>query len=164
MASSRRRTWADTKLDGNVLAVGNAVELNLLADAPVSDTLTVARIIGDVTAMYTVNITVTDSLSVVDLGIGVASSEAFNVGGAALPSIDVTDEYPPRGWLYAASLPVWEKAESTGVISVVARFVFDLGAMRKIDKGILYLLMKNNNITIGGSMQVVGRVRVMCLT
>jgi len=163
--TQRNRAWADTILDGDALVAATPFERDLLANAPTVDTLTAVRIVGDITCLYTVNVTVTDSLSRVDVGIGVTSAEALVAGGAALPNPSITaGQYPPRGWLYVATQPVVQQAESTGIISHMARFVFDIRSMRKIDKGKLFLTVEQNNITVGGSMQMVGRVRVLCLT
>ncbi len=165
MPSTRNRAWADTRMAGLAMVAGTPIRFDLLADAPNVDTLTAVRIVGDVTVQYTVSVTVTDSLSIVDLGIGVSSNEAFAVSSSlGLPKPSVTSAFPPRGWLYVASQPVFEKAESTGIIHHAARFQFDLRAMRKVDKGTLFLTMEQANITLGGSMQVTGRVRVLCLT
>jgi len=98
------------------------------------------------------------------VGIGVASVEAFGVGGASLPRASLESEYPPRGWLYIASKPVEEKVATEGIHLLHAQFQFDLGAMRKIDKGILFLQVEQNNIIVGGVMSMVGRVRSLCLT
>ena len=160
----RGRTWADVRLNGNALVAGTPLEVNILNVSTPADTITVVRILVDLWVLYTANITVTDSLSIVDVGIGVTSAEAFAAGGAALPSPVVVTQFPPRGWLYVASQPVLEKAESAGVISEWTRFQADLRAMRKIDKGVLFMVMHNTNITVGGSMQIVGRVRALCLT
>jgi len=164
MASNRNRAWADRRFAGEVVAAAAVQAYDLLSVAPTVDTLTAIRIIGDLTFQYTVSVTITDSLSSVDVGIGVTSAEAFAAGGTSLPSPTAQDQYPPRGWLYAATLPVWEKAESTGVIHHAARFQFDLRAMRKIDKGVLFMVIEQNNVTVGGSMQLTGRTRVLCLT
>ena len=160
---SRRRAWADTRLAGTQLTAGTAVNVDLLADAPVLDTLTAVRIVCDLTVMYNVAATVVDSLSIVDLGIGVAAASAFAVSGA-LPAPQLTTEYPPRGWLYVGSKPVAQSASTDGVTNTMARFEFDIRSMRKIDKGTLFLTMIQADIITGGSMQVVGRVRVLCLT
>ena len=53
---------------------------------------------------------------------------------------------------------------ATGVFNVNAYFEFDMRAMRKVDKGILFMRMANGNINVGGAMEVVGRVRALCLT
>jgi len=163
MPSSRATTWADQRLADNLVA-GTPLVLNLLENAPTVDTLTAVRIVGEVYVGYTISVTVTDSLSRVEMGIGVSSVEAFAAGAGSLPSPAAETEYPPRGWLYVNSLAVWEKTDSAGIQIGPAHFKFDLRAMRKIDKGVLFMVMTNANITVGGSMQVVGRIRVLCLT
>jgi len=162
--ASRRRAWADQRIAIAALTDGSPSKLDLLANAPASDTRTVVRLIGDLTFMYSPNSTIVDSLSIVDVGIGVASAEAFAVGGNALPNPGgIADQDPARGWLYAATKPVFQQAESTGVINAIAHFTFDLRAMRKVDKGVLYMIMEQNDILVGGSMRVIGRVRSLCL-
>ena len=164
MPSGRGRAWADFRIIGTALVAGTPNVSNLLGNAPVEDTLTAVRIVLDVTVQYLVSTTIVDSLSIVDIGIGVASTEAVLAGFAALPRPDDGTNFPPRGWLYVASQPVSQQAESTGVISTVARFQADLRSMRKIDKGVLFMVITNTNITVGGAMQMTGRVRTLCLT
>ena len=166
MASSRRRSWADQRFAGTALTAGSIKLTDLLENAPTSDTLTVVRIIGDLTVQYLVSTTVGDSLSIVDVGIGVVAASAFGVAGAVPTPVSET-EIPPRGWLYVSSQPVSQTLDGAGGVSIVnerARFQFDIRAMRKIDKGILYIAIEQNNITIGGAMQMTGRVRSLCLT
>ena len=164
MASTRRRSWADTRLVSITLVSGTPQSFDLLVDAPVSDTLTVTRIIGDVWVMYDPSVTVVDSLSELNLGIGVSSREAFDIGGASLPRPFNTTEYPPRGWLYVNTQPVVQSAEATGVLNHMAHFKFDVGAMRKIDKGVLFMTLEQFTLITGGAMQVLGRLRTLCLT
>ena len=85
MASTRGRTWSDTRFGGTALVVGTPIIADLLANAPAVDTLTAVRIVCDLDAHYIVTNTLSDSDSTVDLGIGVASVEAFAAGAAALP-------------------------------------------------------------------------------
>jgi len=166
MASTRRRSWADQRLAGVSVVAGTPVRLDLLENAPTIDTLTVVRIIGDLTVQYTPNSTVVDSLSIIDMGIGVASVEAFATGSAGLPSPSAETQFPPRGWLYVASRPVSQQLESagTGALNEVSLFQFDIRAMRKIDKGILFWIIENTDILTGGSIRVTGRIRTLCLT
>jgi len=164
MASNRGRAWADTRLEGTSLIAGTPLVLDLLAGAPTVDTLTVIRLILNIKVQYTPNSTVTDSLSICDLGVGVSSVDAFNAGFVALPSPTVPTEYPPRGWLFVDSEAVSQQAESAGVLNEVTRFKADLRASRKIDKGTLFLVAENTNILVGGSMRLTGRVRALCLT
>ena len=160
----RNRAWSDTIIAGTLLTTAAPVRLDLLADAPTVDTLTAVRLVGDVTVNYIATNTIVDSLSIAHLGIGVTSLEAFTAGVLSMPSPGADDEYPPRGWIYVASLPVKQQAESAGVIDAPARFIFDIRSMRKIDKGICYVIVKNDSIEVGGAMQVTGRIRVLCLT
>jgi len=163
--ASRGRAWADTRFAVNPLVAGTRQNFDLLLDAPVTDTLTAVRIVGELTAYYVPTTTVADSLSLIDVGIGVGSLESLTVGGAALPDPTAQNQYPPRGWLYVATKHVKQLITTdAGILDFEANFKFDLRAMRKVDKGRLYLTMEQNNILVGGAMVVTGRVRVLCLT
>ena len=164
MPTGRGRAWADTRFAFASFVAGAPFLVDLLTNAPEVDTLTAVRIVGEITAFYDATIVPVDSESIVDLGIGVTSKEAFAIGATAVPSPTVATQYPPRGWLYVATLPVWTTVGTTGLIHQAASFSFDIRSMRKIDKGILYLLMEQNNITVGGAMSLTMRVRVLCLT
>ena len=161
---SRNRARADTIFSVATLVAGTPQHSNLLLNAPTVDTLTAVRVIGDLWFMYQPDSTVVDSLSISTLGIGVTSVEAFAAGGVSMPDPSNDAQYPPRGWLYVNSQPVSQQAESTGVLNHMAHFKFDVRAMRKVDKGILFSTITNTNIIIGGSMRVVGHVRALCLT
>ncbi len=163
----RSRSWADKRLVGETLAVGTPVLedlLEFLGDS--SNELTVVRIIADITVQYLVTTTVNDSLSIVDLGIGVIATSAFGTP-TAVPEPSIETEFPPRGWIYVNSVPVSQILDAAGGVSIVdsrAIFKFDIRAMRKIDRGTLFLKISQSNITVGGAMQVTGRVRSLVLT
>jgi len=163
----RRRSWADVRFQGTSLIAASLLVTDLLANSTtVNDDQTVVRIIGDLTAQYLVTTTVGDSLSIVDVGIGVVAASAFSTAGA-VPHPALVTEFPPRGWLYLSSMPVSQTLDAAGGVAIdnkVARFQFDIRAMRKIDKGILYLALSQSNITVGGAMQVTGRIRTLVLT
>jgi len=136
----------------------------LLGAAPI-DTITTARIVGRVECSQG-SLDDNESMQAIDIGIGVSSREAFTIGVTALPDPNNSSDYPPRGWLYVARRMVSQHA-ATGVgWSVhVGSFDFDLGAMRKIDKGVLFMVAKNTNIDgIATNVRMLGRVRVLCLT
>ena len=165
--SQRNRAWADLAFDGTTLVAGVPQAFDLLAGAPEVDTLTAVRIIGNLEIGYLVNTTPSDSLSRVSVGIGVASVEAFAVAATAgLPNPTQTGQYPPRGWLYVQAKAVRQvvSISGDGLVDHWATFDFDLRAMRKIDKGRLFVIMEQDNIVIGGAMSVVGRIRTLCLT
>ncbi len=161
----RSRAWADIRFGSTALVAGTDIFLDLLVSAPTVDTLTAVRIIGDFNVHYDVTTTIADSDSAVDVGIGVTSTQAFGVGLTALPDPTGTTTFPPRGWLYVATRHVAQLVtSSTGIINENAIFQFDIRAMRKIDKGILFVRIANTNLNIGGAMEVTGRIRTLCLT
>jgi len=164
--ASRPRSWADVRINLPTIVAAAPEKINLLGNAPISDTLTVIRIIGDFWVFYEPTAGQVDSLSSVDVGIGVTSIEGFTVAGTALPNPSIDTQFPPRGWLYAATQPVVQfvrPSADAGFQQINAHFKFDLRAMRKIDKGVLFMTIENNNIVVGGSMRAVGRVRSLCL-
>ena len=116
MANNRRRSWSDQRFAGTVVVAGARQRFDLLENAPVADTMTVVRIIGDLTFMYDVTGNIVDSLSIVDVGIGVAGSVAFT--GNMLPDLSLETEYPDRGWIYIASLPVAQHLDGVGGASI----------------------------------------------
>ena len=83
--SPRPRAWSDTRFAVASLVAGTRQDFDLLLNAPTVDTLTVVRIIGELWFMYSPNSTVVDSLSIVDLAIGVGSVQSFDVGGGSPP-------------------------------------------------------------------------------
>jgi len=145
---------------GNVIIDEGSLLTDLLVNAPTVDTLTAVRIIMDLEVGHSVTSTV-DAFNVHSVGIGVTSREAF--AAAVIPDPEQDSQYPPRGWLYVANKAV-RSHQDQGSTKTQARFVVDLRAMRKIDKGVLYLAQSNNAVVQTLSVDVVGRVRVLCLT
>jgi len=133
-----------------------------------SDTITVTRLVG-VVNMFTSSTNEVEYTQEVDLGIGVASKEAFLVGGTALPDPNVAGDYPARGWLYI-SREVAQQAIPTGGTPTAMyrqniRFQFDIRTMRKVDKGILYVHIRNTNVDGTATLlQTSGRIRALCMT
>jgi len=161
---NRNRAWADTRYKGEAMVAGTDVITDLLVNAPVVDTLTAIRIVGELVFAYIVTNTLSDSDSIVDVGIGVTSADAFPTP-SAMPDPASDSSYPPRGWLWVATGYVGQAlTASTGVFNTNAVFKFDIRAMRKIDKGKLFLRAAQANINVGGAMELTGRVRVLCLT
>jgi len=161
---SRNRSWSDLRLSVSDLAANTAQSFDMLINAPTADTLTVVRVIGDFWMLYSPNVTVADKLSIADVGIGVSSVEAFTAAGVSLPVPQDPTQFPPRGWLYVNSQPVTQSSQTEGVLERMAHFKVDLRAMRKVDKGRLFLTLSNTTILTGASMRVIGRTRVLCLT
>jgi len=161
----RGRAWADTRFKQQSIVAGTDFIVDLLANAPTVDTLTAIRIVVDVHVHYIVTTTLADSDSIVDLGIGVASAEAVVAGAAALPDPASDSSYPPRGWLYVATGYVAQiLTTDSGITNENAHFKADIRAMRKIDKGTLFVRVAQANLNTGGAMEMNGRIRVLCLT
>jgi len=147
------------------LVAGTDVLIDLLANAPTSDTLTLVRLVMDLNFHYIVTNTLSDSDSIVDVGVGVTSKEGFDAGAASVPDPQDQTAYPPRGWIYVNSLYVGQALTAdTGVWNNHGIIKADIGAMRKVDKGILFMRVANTNLNVGGAMEVTGRVRALCLT
>ena len=161
MVMRRRRAWADELYTGDVMANNGEIRRDLLVGLSAADTKTSVRIIGDLT-FYGVPTLETEFHAAVHVVIGVASREAFDLG--TLPDADNQADYPTQGWLYAATRLCMQSASGGGLWREQPRFQFDLRASRKIDRGVLYLTTLNKGITGSAAIEVVGRVRTLCLT
>jgi len=168
MVSRRRVAWCDFLMDETL--ADTVVHLdNLLVNAPVSDTMTVIRIIGDFKVILPAA-GETETRQNIDVGIGVINQEAFDLGtGVGIPNPTVEDSTPPRGWLYAARQPVLQSlppgATPAAMWRESAHFKFDLRGQRKIDKGVLYMWLEMN-VASGSTTQpiAVGRIRSLFKT
>ena len=164
--TQRHRAWAD-RIFTTVLVAGTGFVSNLLANAPTVDTLTAVRIIGHLEVSPD-STSESEGSVTVDIGIGVASTEAVLIGVTALPDPTQEDEYPPRGWIYVARRRQSQSLPTGGTPTAMWRqdaiFDFDVRAMRKIDKGVLFMFVETNTIDGAGSTRIVGRVRTLCLT
>ena len=158
----RHRAWADL-IHNAQLIDGDTTLKDLLVNAPTSDTLTVVRIILDVTVGFDPAVG-TEGDCRIDLGIGVTSREAFTIGKTAVPDPSQETEYPPRGWLFVATKRATIAVGASFEWVIPAVFQADLRAQRKIDKGVLFLFAKNTVISDAATVRVVGRTRVLCLT
>ncbi len=161
--ADRGRAWAD-EIYSSTVVPGTPFKRDLLANAPTMDTLTVVRLIG----YLDIGIAITSEIEFsqrIDVGIGVASVEAFSVGGTSLPSPKIEAQAPPRGWLYAATKLCWQfKGGTEGQQRFNAIFEFDLGAMRKVDKGTLFIRIDNTDEAgTSSTVSIIGRTRALCL-
>ncbi len=161
----RNRAWADTVLDSATLAGSTQEKFDLLLGAPVVDTLTVTRLLIDFWYMAGPT-NENEGLARVSVGIGVTSAEAFSAG--IFPDPNTSTEYPPRGWIYVATQPALQalptSATPTAMWRMDAHFKADIGAMRKIDKGKLFMVVNNDTISNALTLFRIGRVRALCLT
>ena len=164
MPSTRGRAWADTLIDLDLVAANAQLNFDLLANAPTVDTLTAIRLIVRLDTYPQPNTNV-NGIARVHVGVGVTSLEAFGVN--AVPDVDVDNEYPPRGWIYVETAGCYVNNDSaTGESTIIpASFRADIRSMRRVDKGKLFMAIGSNDVTgVPGTLTVVGRVRVLCLT
>jgi len=163
---ARPRAWADRLIVLSGSLTGTPQALDLLTDVVDSDTVTVARIIGRITVIPA-SLSATDQAAQrIDVGIGVATQAAFDAGVGSLPDPRVNADAPARGWLYRDSL-VMMKQNSTGTVEdwLYPMSHFDVGALRRVDKGVLFVVFAKTSLQGSAfDVQVSGLIRSMCLT
>jgi len=168
MASKRHVAWCDFLMAFTMADAAIRLD-NLLINAPASDTLTVTRIIGDFMVFPEATSEVEGTYAV-DCGIGVVNSEAFDLGsGVGISNPTVEDSTPPRGWLYAGRQPVFLSIPGGGTAGghgmLAGHFKFDLRGQRKVDKGVLYMwLEQNDNSGTPQTLRCIGRIRTLFKT
>ncbi len=164
MTTQRRpRSWTDILINRSITSGSASIALDLLVDAPARDVSTVIRIIGDIAAFPDDRNAAIDGVMEIDLGIGVCSREAFVAN--VVPDPNVQAEYPSLGWLYITSqFVIQNNAGGTLEGFVYPQWHFDVGANRKVDKGVLYAAI-NNTVSddTGFTVRVVGRLRALSL-
>ena len=164
---ARPRAWGDTLVEFAIASAGVvSTPLNLLTTLSPSDTITVARLIGHLTVLPTSLISTGNHVTNIDMGIGVASIEAF-AATAGLPLPSIAADVPIRGWLWRERLTMAHHNDDGTEDSYVKwpEVRFDLGAMRKVDRGVLYF---HAIVSLSGgtfvSITVHGLIRAMCIT
>ena len=165
---ARPLAWADTHFDLTHSVAGTKNPINLLDNLAPSDTITVIRLIIHFMVQPQNLSDNIDGGSVVDLAIGVSAVEAFNAN--VMPDANVPADVPIRGWLWKDRLV----AVGNSVTGPPAHDVYygtelkaDIRAMRKVDRGILYLVTSATDISVSGSFlptSLVGIVRALCAT
>ncbi len=98
--------------------------------------------------------------------IGVATTAAVAAGVGSLPSPFSNVEFPARGWLYKGMMfQVMEN--ETGVVEILLPEIrhLDLGAMRKLDNGVLFLVAGQELVSgTDYPTDLTGHCRFMCFT
>jgi len=137
---------------------------DLLAGLAATDTKTVTRVLIDLHMIRPVTNSFQNRENVIDVGIGVVSSEAFAL--ETLPDPDVETDYPQMGWVYANTQVVWQLKDSTDNIALGmnAHFKADIRGQRKVDRGILFMVISNIGVQGSDNVVLYGRVRALCLT
>ena len=160
----RPRAWSDSLFDTSIPTGGDLLS-NLLAELVAVETATVTRLIGHLNLQATSTGEV-EYAEIVDVGIGVVSKEAFDVGVTAVPDPHVAGDVPARGWLYRARrLSIFGLPSVGGPFRIPAIFDFDVRAARRVDRGRLFMYIHTTNTGgTGTQMELVGLVRALALT
>ncbi len=166
--TDRARAWGDAIIDASFPITQTQVIDDLLETLSPNDTITAVRL---VIRLHCVPQNLSDNIdggTRIDFGIGVAALEAFNAN--AIPDPDVAGDVPARGWLWRSTMI----AVANSVTGPPAHDVYfgttleaDVRAMRKVDRGKLYLVMRSGPTVVSGSYlptAVIGLVRTLCLT
>ena len=163
MVMRRRRAWADTRFADLSILDAATSKSDLLAGLTPADTKTVTRVLVDLTFGY-VSSFAQDGSNTIDVGIGVVSQEAFDL--ETLPDPNAIADYPQQGWLYVATKRCMQTfLTSTGLHLIPAVFQVDIRAQRKVDRGVLFMVLQNNAAEgLSATVRVYGRVRALCLT
>jgi len=162
----RARAWSTTLFGDTISVETQQSPKDLLAELSALDTITAVRLVGHLVLLPS-TLTQTDNhITHLDVGIGVASAEAFAVSGG-IPDPNVTGDTPARGWLWRYRM-VFASHNADGTEDSYHRWPevsFDLRAMRKVDRGKLYFTFIATTVTgTLGSMRLSGIIRALCLT
>ena len=167
MTTPRRpRVWVDTLIDVN-MADGGSLLLDLMANAVVPlQTRTIVRWIGRLLCVPSIVVNATISSQFMSLGIGVTSASAFAAAGAAVPQPQIATDFPADGWVIREQAVLVNQQDS-GTVEAwrFPEFRFDIRASRKVDRGVAFIRVRNDDLIAGTTtVKVVGSVRCLSLT
>ncbi len=95
-------------------------------------------------------------------GVGLATTEAFAIGGTAIPSVEIAADKPRLGWYMRGDVLVpFSGSDATRPVPLVD-YRADIRTMRKFERGILYMAFRNTTeLGPGSSLSVRGLVRTL---
>ncbi len=167
MADRRPKQWfdADVALPTLTNAVAQFDQLSVPGDE--LRTLTVTRIIMDLQLAPASLIASPQRGNLkVTVGVGLATTDAIAAGVGSLPNIFSNVSFPIRGWLYkGAMFSSWENESGVVEVDEIQIMHLDLGAMRKLDNGVLFITAGSELISgTSYSLDLFGHCRFLCLT
>jgi len=155
---SRPTRWVDTVITRDIPDSTQQAQ-SLMGDLSDSEkrTATVIRIILSM-GVWSTTLAGAYGVQRAGFGIGVASEEAFNAN--VFPDPLSAAEKPTRGWLWRTIKHVSQNGTGTTIVVPVDA---DLRAARKLENGVLYMLMEASNrqgTTFTTSWEGIARVLV----
>jgi len=155
----RRTMWEDTLLSGTLLT-GVAVKQSLVGTltGPELAGMTLTRMLFRMD-LSTADEVLGTNAQTVDVGVGIASREAFTAG--VLPDPDSASDEPPRGWVYRDRVMVPGR-QVTSAGRTISQFRADVRAQRKIEEGILWVQI-NSSVLEGAGISTWFSMLVRCL-
>jgi len=159
---ARPTVWEDTLVNEDITSGGSAlVGLTLQLDDTSKRGSTITRMLIRLNFHEEVLNSGT-ALQRVDLGIGIASQEAFALGVTALPAPQTATERPRLGWYFREEVMVRSSTTDTGFGVPVLRVQADIRAMRKLENGELYLRMNSvGSVGVDFTVRAVGLIRTL---
>ena len=145
---ARPTDWVDTLVNLEVPA-GSQSQTSLVTGLAPSDMrgMTVIRTIIMI-QMFSNTVAGAWGVTLGDLGIGIASQEAFVAG--VVPDPNVAGDKPPRGWMWRASKCV---AQNGAGAPILVELLADIRGARKVENGEVYLVV-NNTTLVGTAFQL----------
>jgi len=160
---ARPRAWADTVFANTITPT--QLNSDLLLSVQQADTITAVRIVGHLKFVADEDPTAGLTLQSLSMGIQVVTGEALIAN--AVPDPNTSADTPARGWLWRDRLAEW--TDFTNNLYQGAFFFpevqFDVRSMRKVDRGkLIFTLNKIVTLGVAHDMQMIGIIRVLCLT
>jgi len=135
----RRTDWIDTRVDETSVSGSQSITSLLPGITPADARgMTLIRMIVKF-GLYSNTTAGSWGVQRVDMGIGVASQEAFSA--SALPDPATASDKPARGWIYRTQQLVSQNGVNHNIFVDVAA---DIRSARKIENGELYLIWDNS--------------------
>ena len=157
------RLWIDTIINPAVASGGTLLQ-SLMTGVSAAETrlsqMTLLRTIIGLDISHTVHDSGEGS-QLADVGIAVASQEAFLLGSVSDPG--TSGEHPTRGWVWRSRYRIWGFAADQPTI-FTRRIDLDIRAMRKLENGESFMRMDNApSEGVAGSISFTGIIRQLWL-
>ena len=156
--------WIDTRMNDNVAAGGGTLKKSLMSGVSSTQTrfdrMTLMRTIIGIDVGHFIHDSGEGS-SVLAMGIGATSQEAFAAGILADPETET--DFPARGWVWRAEYRLYSFAADDPTVDN-RRIDLDLRSRRKLENGEMYFHAVNNGIEgVNVVLRVNGYIRQLWL-